>query len=120
MPRLSIGDLDASTRGPHEVRRRRFVQGALALARGRAAVGDPETLRLWRVIVDQSIAYLDLVYRDFGVTLTRTTLVGESFYNNMLSDVVTDLAAAGLIVEAAARCVSFLRASPTATARRYH
>jgi len=56
--------------------------------------------------VDQSIAYLDLVYRDFGVTLTPNDVVGESFYNNMLSDVVTDLAAAGLIVESGgALCV---------------
>jgi arginyl-tRNA synthetase len=68
--------------------------------------GDPETLRLWRVIVDQSIVYLDLVYQDLGITLTVSDVVGESFYDAMLSDVVVDLQAAGLIVESGgALCV---------------
>jgi len=104
---LSIGDLDAF----YKEARTKFDADDSFKERSRSRVvalqsGDPETLRLWRVIVDQSIAYLDLVYRDFGVTLTPNDVVGESFYNNMLSDVVTDLAAAGLIVESGgALCV---------------
>ena len=104
---LSIGDLDAF----YKEARTKFDADDSFKERSRSRVvalqsGDPETLRLWRVIVDQSIAYLDLVYRDFGVTLTPNDVVGESFYNNMLSDVVTDLTAAGLIVESGgALCV---------------
>ncbi len=104
---LSIGDLDAF----YKEARTKFDADDSFKERSRSRVvalqsGDPETLHLWRVIVDQSSAYLDLVYRDFGVTLTPNDVVGESFYNNMLSDVVTDLAAAGLIVESGgALCV---------------
>jgi arginyl-tRNA synthetase len=104
---FSIGDLDAF----YKEARTKFDADASFKERSRSRVvalqsGDPETLRLWRVIVDQSIAYLDLVYRDFGITLTIDDVVGESFYDNMLSDVVTDLQAAGLIVESGgALCV---------------
>jgi arginyl-tRNA synthetase len=104
---FSIGDLDAF----YKEARTKFDADASFKERSRSRVvalqsGDPETLRLWRVIVDQSIAYLDLVYRDLGITLTIDDVVGESFYDNMLSDVVTDLQAAGLIVESGgALCV---------------
>ena len=81
--------------------------------------GDAETLRLWRVIVDQSVAYLDLVYQDLGITLTVDDVVGESFYDDMLDDVVADLDRGRTASSrAAARCASSRRASPTATARR--
>ncbi len=104
---FSIGDLD----GFYKEARTKFDADAAFKERARARVvalqaGDPETLRLWRVIVDQSIAYLDLVYQDLGVTLTVNDVVGESFYNDMLSDVVADLQAAGLIIESGgALCV---------------
>jgi len=104
---LTIGDLD----GFYKEARTKFDADDSFKERSRARVvalqsGDPETLRLWRVIVDQSIAYLDLVYRDLGITLTVDDVVGESFYDTMLSDVVDDLYAAGLIVESGgALCV---------------
>jgi arginyl-tRNA synthetase len=104
---FSIGDLD----GFYKEARTKFDADDSFKERSRARVvalqsGDPETLRLWRVIVDQSIAYLDLVYQDLGITLTVNDVVGESFYDNMLSDVVADLSAAGLIVESGgALCV---------------
>ena len=105
--RFSIGDLD----GFYKEARTKFDADETFKERSRARVvalqsGDPETLRLWRVIVDQSIAYLDLVYQDLGITLTVDDVVGESFYNDMLEDVVADLVAAGLIVESGgALCV---------------
>ena len=104
---FSIGDLD----GFYKEARTKFDADAPFKERARARVialqsGDPETMRLWRVIVDQSIAYLDLVYQDLGITLTIDDVVGESFYDDMLSDVVVDLQAAGLIVESGgALCV---------------
>jgi arginyl-tRNA synthetase len=104
---FSIGDLDAF----YKEARTKFDSDESFKERSRARVvalqsGDAETLRLWRVIVDQSIAYLDLIYQDLGITLTVSDVVGESFYDNMLSDVVADLYADGLIVESGgALCV---------------
>ena len=104
---FSISDLD----GFYKDARTKFDADDAFKERARARVvalqsGDPETLRLWRVIVDQSIAYLDLVYRDLGITLTANDVVGESFYDAMLSDIVADLYADGLIIESGgALCV---------------
>jgi arginyl-tRNA synthetase len=103
----SIGDLD----GFYKEARTKFDADASFKERSRARVvalqsGDPETLRLWHVIVDQSIAYLDLVYQDLGITLSVDDVVGEPFYDDMLNGVVDDLQAAGLIVESGgALCV---------------
>lgn len=104
---FTIGDLD----GFYKEARTKFDADESFKERSRRRVvalqsSDPETLRLWRDIVDQSIAYLDLVYQDLGITLTIDDVVGESFYDSMLNDVVTDLDAAGLIVESGgALCV---------------
>ena len=104
---FSISDLD----GFYKDARSKFDADDAFKERARARVvalqsGDPETLRLWRVIVDQSIAYLDLVYQDLGITLTVDDVAGESFYNAMLSDIVADLYADGLIIESdGALCV---------------
>jgi arginyl-tRNA synthetase len=68
--------------------------------------GDTETLRLWQVLVDQSIAYFDEVYAKLGVLLTDDDIRGESYYNPLLAKVVADLETAGLLVEDhGARCV---------------
>jgi arginyl-tRNA synthetase len=68
--------------------------------------GDPETLRLWRILVGESLTYFDEVYRKLGVLLTRADVVGESFYNPELQTVVEELRAAGLLVESeGALCV---------------
>jgi arginyl-tRNA synthetase len=68
--------------------------------------GDPETLRLWKVIVDQSVAYLTNTYDRLDVTLEPEDVVGESFYNDVLDDVVNDLDRLGLLVESGgALCV---------------
>jgi arginyl-tRNA synthetase len=68
--------------------------------------GDPETLRMWGVLVEQSISYFDEVYAKLGVLLTDDDVKGESYYNPMLAQVVKDLDAAGLLVEdGGAQCV---------------
>jgi arginyl-tRNA synthetase len=58
--------------------------------------GDPETLRIWRTLVDDSKQYYNTIYRRLGVTLTDADLVPESFYNPMLDDVCRDLQRAGI------------------------
>ncbi len=58
--------------------------------------GDAETLRLWRMLVDDSKQYYNSIYRRLGVTLTDADLAPESFYNPMLDDVCRDLQQAGI------------------------
>jgi arginyl-tRNA synthetase len=104
---LSIGDLDEFYREA----RAKFDSSDAFKGRSRARVvalqsGDPETLRLWHVLVNQSVAYFGEVYAKLDVTLTPADVVGESYYNEMLEGVVDDLAAAGLLVESeGALCV---------------
>ena len=104
---LSIGDLNG------------FYQGARAAfdadegfrERSRARVvalqgGDVETRRLWRILVDLSVAYFSEIYAKLDVTLTREDVVGESSYNDALDGVVRDLDALGLVMESdGAQCV---------------
>lgn len=104
---LSVGDLN----GFYRAARASFDEDGAFRERSRRRVvllqgGDPETLRLWRVLVAESIRYFDEVYAKLGVLLTDDDVVGESFYNPMLPGVVADLDAAGLLVDdAGARCV---------------
>lgn len=58
--------------------------------------GDPETLRLWRMLVDDTKQYYNAIYRRLGVTLADADLAPESFYNPMLDDVCRDLEQAGI------------------------
>jgi arginyl-tRNA synthetase len=104
---LSVGDLD----GFYRQARQAFDASPAFQERARARVvalqsGDPETNRLWRVLVDQSLAYFDALYRRLGVRLTPADVVGESFYNPLLPVVVEELAGRGLLVDSdGARCV---------------
>ncbi len=61
--------------------------------------GDPETLRLWRIFVAESMRHAREVYHLLGVLLTEADTVGESFYNPLLPVVVEELSAKGLLVE---------------------
>ena len=97
---LSVGDLD----GFYRQARVAFDASPEFQERSRQRVvklqsGDPETLRLWQILVDQSLAYFDEVYSKLGVLLTRADVVGESFYNDMLPGVVETLRAEGILVE---------------------
>ncbi|MHB1851543.1 MAG: arginine--tRNA ligase domain-containing protein, partial [Acidimicrobiales bacterium] len=104
---LSVGDLT----GFYQSARASFDGDGAFKERSRRRVvllqsGDAETLRMWRVLVEHSIAYFDEVYAKLGVLLTDDDVKGESFYNPMLPGVVADLDAAGLLVEdAGALCV---------------
>ncbi len=104
---LSIGDLDSF----YKDARHKFDSDEVFAERARSRVvalqsGDPETRRLWRILVDESVVYFSQVYDMLDVTLTPADAVGESFYNDRLNGVVDDLAAAGLLVESdGALCV---------------
>jgi len=68
--------------------------------------GDPQTLHLWHVLVEQSKRYFNTVYERLGVLLTDDDLAGESLYNDQLADVVAELEAKGLaVVDDGALCV---------------
>jgi arginyl-tRNA synthetase len=60
--------------------------------------GDPETLRLWNNLVNDSKQYYNNIYARLDVTLTDADLAPESFYNSMLADVCDELQAKGVAV----------------------
>jgi arginyl-tRNA synthetase len=60
--------------------------------------GDPESVRLWQVLVGDSEQYYNAIYQRLGVTLTDADLAPESFYNDMLADVCDELEALGVAV----------------------
>jgi arginyl-tRNA synthetase len=97
---LSMGDLD----GFYKQARAKFDSSDAFQARARNRVvllqaGDPETLRLWQLLVDLSMQYFDRLYRKLGVLLTNDDLAGESTYNDLLPEVVERLRTAGLLQE---------------------
>jgi arginyl-tRNA synthetase len=61
--------------------------------------GDPETIRLWRIFVDESMRHAREIYDLLGVLLTEQDTVGESFYNPLLPVVVEELQQEDLLVE---------------------
>ena len=69
----------------------RARQRVLALQRG-----EPGTLRLWRLLVENSARYFHSVYRRLGVLLVDGDIRGESFYNPMLPDIAATLEHAGI------------------------
>ena len=58
--------------------------------------GEPETLRIWQMLVNDSKLYYNAIYGKLGVTLTDADLAPESFYNSMLQSVCDDLERAGI------------------------
>ena len=73
----------------------------------RLQASDPETLRLWKVLIDQSALEFQAAYDRLGVLLTPSDIVGESFYNPMLPAVRADLDSLGLIEESDGALVVF-------------
>lgn len=104
---LSVGDLNRF----YQEARQSFDASDEFKERARERVvrlqgGDPETLRLWQLLVDQSAAYFQAVYDRLGVLLTPDDIVGESFYNAELPGIVEGLDEKGLLVlDDGAECV---------------
>jgi arginyl-tRNA synthetase len=70
--------------------------------------GDADTLALWREIVEESEVAFQEVYDRLGVLLTPQDILGESFYNSLLGDVVDELRRKGIVEESeGALCVFF-------------
>ena len=87
----------------YQAARVKFTEDPVFADRARQRVaklqgGDGETLRLWELLVAESMTYLTAIYRRLGITLTSETMAPESFYNPMLADVCKELEAAGIAV----------------------
>ena len=60
--------------------------------------GDGQSLRLWQLLVTDSMEYLRRVYSRLHIRLTDADMDPESFYNPMLADVCAELEASGIAV----------------------
>jgi arginyl-tRNA synthetase len=97
---LSVGDLD----GFYKAARKKFDADPAFRERARRRVvllqhGDETTLRLWRVLVEQSMEHFMAIYERLGVRLAKEDFVGESYYNGQLQSVVDELDRLGLLHE---------------------
>ncbi len=68
--------------------------------------GDAHCLTLWKKFIDISLGHCEEVYEKLGVNLTREDVRAESFYNDTLAKIITDLDKAGMLKESdGAQCV---------------
>ncbi|KAI9133362.1 arginine--tRNA ligase [Acaryochloris sp. CCMEE 5410] len=101
---LDLGDLVAF----YKKAKQRFDEDEDFQVQSRNAVvklqqGDPEATQAWQLLCDQSRREFEKIYRDLDIELTER---GESFYNPLLADVLTDLDKAGLLeTDQGAQCV---------------
>jgi arginyl-tRNA synthetase len=105
---LSVGDLNSF----YQAARAKFDADDAFKARARARVvalqgGDEQTLRLWRMLVDESEKYFLAVYERMDVRLSEKDFFGESFYNDMLQPVVDGLDRLGLLQDSQGAKVVF-------------
>lgn len=70
--------------------------------------GDPETRRVWRQLIDISLAGFNATYARLGVLLTDADLAGESSYNDDLPVVCADLESRGIAVVDDGALVAFV------------
>ena len=68
---------------------------------------DPETLILWKSLVDYSLTHFNSVYKMLDVLLDDDNLAGESIYEELLPEVVNRLDSKGIIVESNGALVVF-------------
>lgn len=96
---LSLGDLNAF----YQAARAKFDRDPAFAARARKRVvalqsGDPASVRLWRLLVDESARHFQAVYERLGVKLTPEDIRGESAYNDMLPYIAAELEEKGVAV----------------------
>jgi arginyl-tRNA synthetase len=96
---LAAGDFTAF----YQAARRQFDTDEQFADRARRRVatlqaGDPESLRVWQVLVSASMDYLRMIYQRLDITLTDADMDPESFYNPMLAEVCAELEKAGIAV----------------------
>ena len=97
---LGMGDLD----GFYKDARTKFDASDEFKERARDRVvllqsGDPETRRLWELLVAMSTRHFNAVYGTLGVLLTDDDIAGESRYQPLMPVVLERLEAAGLLEE---------------------
>ncbi len=61
--------------------------------------GEAQCAVLWQQFIDISIAHSEDIYQKLNVTLTRDDIMGESAYNDDLSNVIDELMAQKIAVE---------------------
>ncbi len=61
--------------------------------------GEAQCAVLWQQFIDISIAHSEDIYQKLNVTLTRDDIMGESAYNDDLSNVIDELMAEKIAVE---------------------
>ncbi|XZQ54836.1 MAG: arginine--tRNA ligase [Arsenophonus sp.] len=70
--------------------------------------GDKYCRKIWNKLVDITMAENQQTYNRLNVRLTKNDVMGESLYNNMLPDIVTDLINKGLAIESNDAIVVYL------------
>ncbi|WP_427983462.1 arginine--tRNA ligase [Agarivorans sp.] len=70
--------------------------------------GDEYCNTMWRKLVDITLNHNQAVYDRLNVSLSKDDVMGESMYNPMLKDIVSDLKQQGLAVEDNGATVVFL------------
>jgi arginyl-tRNA synthetase len=97
---LSVGDLNAF----YQQAREKYDSDPAFAERARRRVvalqgGDEATLRLWRLLVEESLRHFRAIYQQLGVLLDDGDYDAESRFNPVLPDVVAELEAKGIAVE---------------------
>jgi arginyl-tRNA synthetase len=105
---LVLGDLD----GFYKQARAKFDASEAFQDRARERVvllqgGDPETRRLWHLLVEMSTNHFNVVYDRLGVLLTDDDLAGESAYQPLMPEVIRRLDEAGLLQQSEGADVVF-------------
>ncbi len=68
--------------------------------------GDKHCLELWKNFIDVSLAHCEDVYSLLNVSLTKDNVKPESFYNDDLANVISDLDKSGMLeVSNGAKCI---------------
>ena len=93
--------------------RAKFDSDSDFASRSRARVvrmqsSEPETIELWKMLVDRSLIHFNEVYQRMGILLSNDNLAGESKYESALPGVVEKLAKVGLLEESDGAKVVYL------------
>jgi arginyl-tRNA synthetase len=97
LDQLSVADLNDF----YQQARTKFDDDPAFADRARARVvalqaGEPRTLHLWSLLVEESKRHFREVYDRLGILLSDDDIAGESSFNDELDDVADDLTAKGL------------------------